>query len=657
MRKSLALVLALVMLLVALPMLAVAEGDTGAQDGAPVESPAAEPTTGEPEEPTAGEIAYADLIQCGAFVSPDTSSASMHISETSLEDVILAGLQSVSEKIILPDNYCYSISSENQSIYMQAYSNVINTHPELFYVSNSVGFYKNSNNYTAIAPTYYSYDKSIAEVKSEYASYISNICNDVQSGWSDLEKALYLHDYIALNFEYDMRLYGNEEEKKLVVYDTYNLISQKVGVCQAYALLYMDLLEECGVSVTTVCSANHMWNYVQINDNWYHVDTTWDDPTKDKTGYVGHTYFLRSNPNLNTEGMEEEEKDTSHVDWQPQKSTAATYDNAFWTTSVIAPFVWLNNTWYCINENMVSTWDPTVNTTTEKMKISDVWYVMNSASQYWNGTYSGLSKWGGMLVYNTPSKIMTLDPTTLATSELFSPADISSGRVYGSAVFDNTLRYLVADTPGSSSNSYWMKSSTTLTPTVASLAVTTQPTGIFSVGESITWSSLCDKGLVLTATYNNLTTEVLTAASVVEVSPSSLQATAGTQTITLTYGAKSTTINLTVSGTNLITGVASDQADATLPESLSALTVSTDGTITVTPVSGNDVSLQVLVAAYDADGKMLEVKLVPITDATAGNAALTTTSTANKLSVFIVEPGASGKYAPVVAPLTWSNAA
>ena len=26
-------------------------------------------------------------------------------------------------------------------------------------------------------------------------------------------------------------------------------------------------------------SMDHMWNVVKIDGNWYHVDTTWDDPS------------------------------------------------------------------------------------------------------------------------------------------------------------------------------------------------------------------------------------------------------------------------------------------------------------------------------------------------------------------------------------------
>ena len=54
------------------------------------------------------------------------------------------------------------------------------------------------------------------------------------------------------------------------------------------------LLDRVGISSIMVTSydMNHAWNLVNIDNEWYHVDTTWDDPV----GYSGatrHTYFLR----------------------------------------------------------------------------------------------------------------------------------------------------------------------------------------------------------------------------------------------------------------------------------------------------------------------------------------------------------------------------
>ena len=45
--------------------------------------------------------------------------------------------------------------------------------------------------------------------------------------------------------------------------------------------------------------AGHVWNAVKINNEWLHLDLTWDDPvSSDGKDYLYHKYFL-----INTEGL------------------------------------------------------------------------------------------------------------------------------------------------------------------------------------------------------------------------------------------------------------------------------------------------------------------------------------------------------------------
>ena len=44
---------------------------------------------------------------------------------------------------------------------------------------------------------------------------------------------------------------------------------------------------------TRVSTNNHIWNVVNINNNWYHIDLTWDDPvTSSKKNIITYDYFL-----------------------------------------------------------------------------------------------------------------------------------------------------------------------------------------------------------------------------------------------------------------------------------------------------------------------------------------------------------------------------
>ena len=91
-----------------------------------------------------------------------------------------------------------------------------------------------------------------------------------------------------------------------LIFITYTgaLIKNKV-VCEGYAKAFKYLLDslkiECIlVSGTAINSSgeseSHMWNYVKLDDKWYAVDVTWDDPIiigGRNPNNLRHDYFLK----------------------------------------------------------------------------------------------------------------------------------------------------------------------------------------------------------------------------------------------------------------------------------------------------------------------------------------------------------------------------
>ena len=105
------------------------------------------------------------------------------------------------------------------------------------------------------------------------------LSNYVRSGMSEQEKAEVLHNWLIYNAHYD---------GTYTYYSSEGVILHGMGVCESYALAYLDLLSRAGVSCkymrgyVTTSSSGHAWNLVRIGRQWYHVDTTWDD--HDNTG-------------------------------------------------------------------------------------------------------------------------------------------------------------------------------------------------------------------------------------------------------------------------------------------------------------------------------------------------------------------------------------
>ncbi len=132
---------------------------------------------------------------------------------------------------------------------------------------------------------------------------ITHALSGITDTMSDLEKLLYLHDYLVREVDYDL-----SKEFPNYVYHPEGVFVYRSAVCQGYAEAYSLLLtrlgyESCVVSST---SMNHAWNMVKLDDTWYHVDATWDDPTNGfdgdfcRGGYVCHNFFLISDAEIKT---------------------------------------------------------------------------------------------------------------------------------------------------------------------------------------------------------------------------------------------------------------------------------------------------------------------------------------------------------------------
>lgn len=110
---------------------------------------------------------------------------------------------------------------------------------------------------------------------------------------STYERVKKLHDLLILNVSYD----STAQHKQ-------NLYGALVGgkaVCEGYAESFQYLLSRAGIQSAMVTgkelagNRDHAWNLVRMDDgNWYHVDTTWDDPVGAAPDYIGYKYFLVS---------------------------------------------------------------------------------------------------------------------------------------------------------------------------------------------------------------------------------------------------------------------------------------------------------------------------------------------------------------------------
>ncbi len=144
----------------------------------------------------------------------------------------------------------------------------------------------------------------LPSMKSDFDSTVDRIVENANNNCStDYEKALYVHDYLVRSCEYDIEAYNafkkNPEGVNLMPYSSYGCLREHKAVCEGYAKTYMLIMNklgiECGYVTGTARNSEmngaHAWNYIKLDDGYYMVDVTWDDPVGGKSSEVSHRYF------------------------------------------------------------------------------------------------------------------------------------------------------------------------------------------------------------------------------------------------------------------------------------------------------------------------------------------------------------------------------
>lgn len=331
------------------------------------------------------------------------------------------------------------------------------TRPDLFYISYAVAFNATSTDggktyfVKELTFTYLMNKGNIPAAKSYVSAQVDAIIQAIPNlqSLSSLEKVVAVHDYLAVNFNYDYT-YTNA--------DVYSMLTQKVGVCEAFTGLYTLILKKLGIEVSYSISVDmaHVWNLVKLNGKWYHVDTTWGDSPV--TGMVYHNYLLQSdnawlNPpqtNLN-----------NHYNWSDDYiCNDTTYDTYYWS-DVITPILFANTGESYYIKSQVSKGEiikRTGNTESVVFTINDRWRVFENSSMAYQGCYSGLGLYGKYLYYNTPNAVMRYDTEKRESQTVYQLSSTSEGYIYGiqvSAGSSNVnIKYEVSKSPNETGKVY-----------------------------------------------------------------------------------------------------------------------------------------------------------------------------------------------------------
>lgn len=164
-----------------------------------------------------------------------------------------------------------------------------------FYISKG----ENKNYYIDAINSKEEVDIVVQEIEQAKKQILANATG------TNYQKILYVHDWIINNVKY-------ETQERAHTSNIYGCIVNKSAICEGYARAYKYLLDELNIPCILVSGTavdenekteRHAWNYVYLNNNWYAVDTTWDDPIIIGNGTINssikYKYFLKGQATMN----------------------------------------------------------------------------------------------------------------------------------------------------------------------------------------------------------------------------------------------------------------------------------------------------------------------------------------------------------------------
>lgn len=109
---------------------------------------------------------------------------------------------------------------------------------------------------------------------------------------TDYEKEVAIHNFITDNFQYGPLDTSNVPQR---AHSVTGFVFDGQGICEAYANTFYIMGKMAGLDVSiitgTTNNVSHMWNLIKLDDEYYHVDVTSDDPAPDLPNRERYNFF------------------------------------------------------------------------------------------------------------------------------------------------------------------------------------------------------------------------------------------------------------------------------------------------------------------------------------------------------------------------------
>lgn len=218
---------------------------------------------------------------------------------------VLANHKKAPSMTALYDQLVWAVDNHDPTLYVEASAGLtyedLRLVVDLYRRDHSEQFWFSSGSYTTTSwnngamKIHFSQHapKTLATQQAAFDAAVAKAIAGVKREWSDYDKALYLHDYIAKHVTYQKT--ANDQT-------AYGALVEGKAVCAGYARAYQVLLHAVGIpsfiALGTSRGIGHAWNYVCLDGVYYQTDVTWDDQYNGDSTYIFYTYFNMSDAQM-----------------------------------------------------------------------------------------------------------------------------------------------------------------------------------------------------------------------------------------------------------------------------------------------------------------------------------------------------------------------
>ena len=227
------------------------------------------------------------------------------------------------------------LSQEKIESYMEGRSNLLNVygaardafyfdHPDIFYVD----FSNLSFRVTSGGGTYHLYlgtgrydnyytqgfenEEQVDAAVKEYESTLADVVEKAKEITAEADENLtakqvtFVHDYLTNHTSYRLEDVCDPDNIGFIR-TSYGCLVKQEGVCESYTRAFKSIMDQLDIPCVMVqgvyrhnetVTELHIWDYVQIDEKWYAVDATMDDPINSKydthgvDGYENQEYLM-----------------------------------------------------------------------------------------------------------------------------------------------------------------------------------------------------------------------------------------------------------------------------------------------------------------------------------------------------------------------------